>query len=366
MLSHELRNPLSAIVTAVGVLKTRASSGSERILETLERQSKQMTRLLEDLLETSRVTQDKIELRKVPCDLTKVAQEAADAVRSLMDARGVALRIEHEHKPLIVNGDPARLQQIQVNLLNNAAKYTPRGGHVALRLAREGSSAIVRVWDDGAGIPANMLDAVFELFVQSDRTLDRAEGGLGVGLTLVRSLVGMHGGRVTAHSDGVGKGSEFVVELPLAMTQNDRPSDGHGLPVEAKRGLRIVIVEDNDDSREMLAAYLQNAGFECEQAANGAEGLALIEASRPDAAIVDIGLPGMSGLDVARKVRGAPLTAGIRLLALTGYGQAADAAAAREAGFDGHMVKPVALDQLLVRLSDAPADGASRSASERE
>jgi two-component system CheB/CheR fusion protein len=353
MLSHELRNPLGAIVTATSML--RAADGAAglkpgRLFEILDRQSQQMARLLDDLLEASRVTQNKIDLRRGIVDLAAIAREAADAVRGQMDTQGIHFSTRMPPEPVYVDGDPARLQQIQVNLLNNAAKYTPRGGHVVVEVTREGDVAVVRVSDDGMGIPRDMLDSVFELFVQSSRTLDRAAGGLGVGLTLVRSLVGMHGGTVLARSDGEGRGSEFVVRLPLAA--------GGVAPAPAaprRRSLRdsakVVIVEDNTDSRELLCQLLEQAGFECRAADSGVVALALAEEFRPDFAILDLGLPGMDGFEVARRLRADPRHASVCLIALTGYGQASDRVTAREAGFDEHLVKPVQGEQLLTLLA---------------
>jgi two-component system, chemotaxis family, CheB/CheR fusion protein len=352
MLSHELRNPLGAIVTATELMGEGQVEPPrhERLLGILRRQSSQMARLLDDLLEVSRVTQNKIELRKQAVDVGSVTRDAADVVRSLMDSRGVSFDVKIEPGALVVDGDPARIQQIQVNLLNNAAKYTPRGGHVSLETKREGSDVVITVKDDGMGIPKDLLESVFELFVQSHRTLDRAEGGIGVGLTLVRSLVTMHGGTVTATSDGEGRGSTFVVRIPLA----DKPEVG--VPSGAVRSLklpdraRIVIVEDNVDSCQMLCELLSVAGFECEPAHDGVAGAELIARARPDVAIVDVGLPGLDGFEVARRIRANPATARTYLVALTGYGQPADRAQAREAGFDEHIVKPVHPDRLLAML----------------
>ncbi|MDQ3033940.1 MAG: PAS domain-containing protein [Myxococcota bacterium] len=355
MLSHELRNPLGAIVTATALLK---SDGLEperhpKLLDLIERQSKQMARLLDDLLEVGRVTQNKIELHTRPLDLRVVLREAADAVRTLMESREVGLSIDLGMTPLYVEGDPARLQQIQVNLLNNAAKYTQRGGSVQLEARAVDREAVVVVRDDGAGIPDHMLDRVFELFVQSERTLDRADGGLGVGLTLVRSLVEMHGGTVTVQSEGDGKGSEFVVRLPLlegviAIEPEDRPRAALG------RGARVAVVEDNADSREMLCELLRHAGFECISADRGDAGLSMITETCPDVALVDVGLPGIDGFEVARRVRSNPLLSGVCLVALTGYGQPNDRARALGAGFDAHLVKPVDPQRLIALLATEP------------
>ncbi|MEA2748059.1 MAG: two-component system, chemotaxis family, CheB/CheR fusion protein, partial [Myxococcales bacterium] len=372
MLSHELRNPLGAVVTATALLKADECPPEKRprLMEIIERQSEQMARLLDDLLEVSRVTQNKIELRKRRVDLGAVTRDAADAVRNLMDSRKIEFSVLIDPLPLYVDGDPARLQQIQVNLLTNAGKYTHRGGRVRLEAKRDDGEAIIIVRDDGAGIPREMLDNVFELFVQSDRTLDRSEGGLGVGLTLVRSLVTMHGGTVSAHSQGEGKGCEFIVRLPLAKTlAADEAVPGRLPPafLESRRvlgsrrpmGHRVVIVEDNADSREMLCELLSRAGFECNAADRGDAGLTLIREMRPDIAVVDVGLPGIDGLELARRVRGDAVLSDTYLVALTGYGQATDRVTALNAGFDEHVVKPVRSDE-LVRLLAVDGQGGAR------
>jgi two-component system CheB/CheR fusion protein len=251
-------------------------------------------------------------------------------------------------QPILVEGDSARLQQIHVNLLNNAAKYTPSGGHVQLAVNCEDAHVVVSVRDDGAGIATGMLDSVFDLFVQSSRTLDRAAGGLGLGLTLVRSLVTMHGGTVSAHSDGEGRGSEFVVRLPLAAPRARAEELAPRRPARMLReGTKVVIVEDNADTREMLCELLVESGFECRSAENGAAALALIDEFHPDIAILDVGLPEMDGLEVARRVRSSPGHEEICLIALTGYGQPADRVTALQAGFDAHLVKPVHAEDLL-------------------
>jgi two-component system CheB/CheR fusion protein len=368
MLSHELRNPLSAMVTATQLLKLRASdpTACQRFVETLERQSGQMARLLDDLLEASRVTQNKIELRRQSVDLRAVAKDAVDAVRGLLESRGIHLAVDMDERAVLVDGDPARLQQIQVNLLNNAAKYTRRGGHVWLAVGRDGGDAVVRVRDDGAGIPKEMLESVFDLFVQSSRTLDRADGGLGVGLTLVRSLIALHGGTVTAVSEGHGKGSELVVRLPLQTAPTRLPQ--HATPRLVRpppvRGSTVVIVEDNEDSCNMLVTYLEGTGFRCQSAPDGPAGLALIRETHPDIALIDVGLPGMDGLDIARSLRAGAETASMYLVALTGYGQPEDRRAARDAGFDDHLVKPVDLERLVACLSHSPrrSEDAARDA----
>jgi two-component system, chemotaxis family, CheB/CheR fusion protein len=358
MLSHELRNPLGAIVTATALLNaTRGSAPPEkaaRFVQILQRQSEQMAHLLDDLLEASRVTQNKIELKRRVVDLGSVARIAAESIQPRMEAAGIAFSADVDREPILVDGDPARLQQIQVNLLNNAAKYTPHGGQVIFEARRENDAAVIRVKDTGMGIPKHMLDTIFELFVQSRRTLDRSAGGLGVGLTLVRSLVVMHGGMVTVHSEGEDKGSEFVVRLPLSRKAIEEES---AVPRPRTRrhlreGSRIVVVEDSTDSRELLCELLSMKGYECHAAENGPAGLALIEKVRPAVAILDVGLPEMDGFELARRLRAMPEHADIYLIALTGYGQITDRTAGKRAGFDEHLVKPVNVDELVRLLGD--------------
>jgi len=350
MLSHELRNPLGAIATASALLKSDSAQPSRpKLLDVVDRQTQQMGRLLDDLLEVTRVTENKIELRKQVIDLRSVISEATEAVNAVMKSRGLSFTVETSAEPMYVVGDPTRLQQIQMNLLSNAAKYTERGGHVLLRAEREGDSAVLRVCDDGVGIARDMLDSVFDLFVQSARTLDRAAGGLGVGLTLARSLVAMHGGTITAESDGEGKGSEFVVRLPLA---DGPPSERPARPLPSLSGKpKVLIVEDNDDSRELLYQLLEHAGLECRTASTGTTALEVLHGFAPDVAILDVGLPEMDGFELARRIRQDPEHAHTILIAVTGYGRASDHAASREVGFDGHLVKPVDTTHLLNLLS---------------
>jgi two-component system CheB/CheR fusion protein len=352
MLSHELRNPLGAVVTATALLQSAecASERKPKLLSVVERQSRQMARLLDDLLEASRVTQNKIELKKRPVDLTALVGEAGNTIRNTMEERGLVFTTDIDPPPIWVDGDPTRLQQIQMNLLGNAAKYTPRGGHVRLSLKVEGAHAVIRVCDDGMGIPKDMLENAFELFVQSKRTLERADGGLGVGLTLVRALVDLHGGTVTARSDGEGKGSDFTVTLPLGSAPSAREAASAAQPAPGGTRPTIVVIEDNADSREMLCELLGHSGFHCESADRGDAGLALVKRFVPDVALVDIGLPGIDGLELARRVRTDPALAKVYLVAVTGYGQATDRETALRAGFDAHMVKPVATEALLALL----------------
>jgi two-component system CheB/CheR fusion protein len=333
----------------------------ERTVSVLERQSRQMARLLDDLLEVSRVTQNKIELRRRVVDLRLVAGEAAEAVRSQMEEKGLTFTVDLDAEPLWVQGDSARLQQVQMNLLSNAAKYTAPGGGVLLRVRREANAAVIRVKDNGAGISRQMLDSVFDLFVQGAHTLDHSNGGLGVGLTLVRALVEMHGGTVNGYSDGEGTGSEFAVRLPLTAVTEPAPAldpSPSSVPsIAVPSGTTVVIVEDSADSREMLCALLTQAGLVCRDAPDGVTGLQLIDEFSPAVVILDVGLPGMDGLEVARRIRANPRHAGVRLIALTGYGQTGDRAATTKAGFDHHLVKPVHPAELLALLGQwHPAD----------
>ncbi|HKP58809.1 MAG TPA: chemotaxis protein CheB [Polyangiales bacterium] len=363
MLSHELRNPLGAIVSATTLLKSEGDEAEPRarLLGVLSRQSTQMARLLDDLLEASRVTQNKIELRKTQVDLSASAREAADVVREAMQSQQLSFSTHIPEEPLFVDADPARLQQIQINLLSNAAKYTPRGGHVRFELGREDGAALLEVRDDGAGIAKPMLESVFDLFVQSNRTLDRASGGLGVGLTLARALVQLHGGSITADSAGEGLGSSFSVRLPLSASRAE-PSVALVKP-RLRPGAKIVVVEDNPDSRELLCELLKRAGFDCHTADSGPAALELIDEVQPDIAILDVGLPEMDGYEIARRLREQPRYAKLVLIALTGYGRSSDRTASREAGFDEHLVKPVHADQLLGVLAEMQNAGRERMAS---
>jgi two-component system, chemotaxis family, CheB/CheR fusion protein len=347
MLSHELRNPLAALVNAAALLHGgggNASGPQNPGLAVIERQSKQMTRLLDDLLEVSRITQNKIELKKQVIDARDVIEEAVLATRDKFKGHRASLKKDLGSKVVPVEVDPARLQQVVVNLLDNAAKYSRPGGHVALELGRNGDRVVIRVADDGAGIDPGVLESVFDLFVQGRATLDRTEGGMGVGLSVVRSLVEMHGGTISAHSDGVGQGSEFVVELPIAVSSIK--------PASAARrsswppGKRVVVIEDNADGREMLELLLQQAGYQVFSAGDGSSGLELIERERPQIAIVDIGLPTMNGFEIAKALRARPEYQDLYLVALTGYGQPSDHEAALSAGFDEHLVKPLDPNEL--------------------
>jgi two-component system CheB/CheR fusion protein len=315
----------------------------------IDRQANQIKRLLDDLLDISRITQQKIDLKKSTFDLRQTADDAVLAVRSAATSHEVKLDVDVPGEPLYVHGDAARLQQVQVNLLVNAVKYTPPGGRIDFSLRRRGDEVRIRVRDTGVGMSKELQRRVFEMFVQGNETLDRSEGGMGVGLTLVRTLVQMHGGTVRARSAGPGKGSEFVVDLPLSQPPA-QPADAPDAPEPAAcdtTHLELLIVEDEDDARDMLRMLLETYGYHVTAAADGLAALRAMEVERPDVAFIDIGLPELDGYGVARRVRKTDAIKAMHLVALTGYGQPADRKKARDAGFDDHLTKPVQMDALF-------------------
>lgn len=341
MLSHELRNPLGAILNAAYIVKRApAKHGSfQEALAVIERQAVQMSFLLDDLLDISRVMQGKIEMRHELVDLSEILPNAINVVQAACRERGQQLEAQIPATRLTVLGDPARLQQVHVNLLANASKYTPAGGHISLAVARQGNDIVVRVRDDGRGIPPEKLESIFELFVQADDSLDRQQGGMGIGLTLVQMLVQMHGGRVEAHSHGPGHGSEFVVVLPAAVSEPAPSEEDQPAPASAAAS-KVLIVEDNHDSRTMLQALLQLDGHIVRVAEDGVTGLETLQSDEFDVALIDIGLPGLDGYEVVRRYRSLGRKHAPRLVALTGYGRPSDRLAVMEAGFDEHLVKP--------------------------
>jgi two-component system CheB/CheR fusion protein len=351
MLSHELRNPLGAIKSALHLMirAKRDPSVVTKSQRVVSRQVEQMSRLIDDLLDVSRVTQGKIALRRHTISICHVVRDAVETVRSSIEDRRQHLMLDAADDTLRVNGDASRLQQIVVNLLTNAVKYTPPGGCIIVGVERVDNEAVIQVQDSGKGIPAALLDSIFDMFVQADDTLDRSHGGLGVGLTLVRALVSMHGGKVTARSEGPGRGSVFEVRLPLTIC--DRPE----IPLEptatnSQNSRRILVVDDNADCREMLRMLLELDGHQVSTADDGFMALESIRRIQPDVALVDIGLPGIDGYQVARQVRQDTSLDDVCLVALTGYGQPSDRETALEAGFDAHLVKPfdpAALSQIL-------------------
>jgi signal transduction histidine kinase/integral membrane sensor domain MASE1/ActR/RegA family two-component response regulator len=345
MLGHELRNPLGAITNAASVLdRFTADDRVTAAKAIIARQASHLALLVNDLLDVARVQTGRVELQREAVDLGKLIERCAETLAAVRhpDDPDPELRISTE--PLLVDGDPARLDQIVTNLLANALKYTPSGGHIHVHARGERNRAVLRVKDDGVGISPDLLPRVFDLFVQADRSLDRSKGGLGLGLTLVKRLVELHGGTVSAHSGGPGLGSEFVVDLPLASAEGARGAD-FTTPIGAN-ARRVLVVDDHVDARESLRLLLSAAGHAVITAEDGVEGLDKLRSWRPDVAIIDIGLPRLDGYAVARAVRSNPELQDVLLVALTGYGQRDDRFRAIEAGFQLHLVKPVAIEAL--------------------
>jgi PAS domain S-box-containing protein len=358
MLAHELRNPLAPISNAVRAMRLRAGDGpaGDQAYPMLERQIGQLVRLVDDLLDMSRISRGKIELRKQDLELGPVIEQAVEATRALYGNLNQELTIAMPPRPVYLSGDPARLAQIVGNLLNNACKFTDRGGHIALTVAEEAGQALIRVRDDGIGIATGQMPMLFEMFMQADTSPDRAQAGLGIGLTLVKRLVELHGGTITARSDGLGRGSEFEVRLP---TLSEAPRPQAPVAVEApspQTPRRILIVDDNEDGAESLAMLLEASGHEAHEVHDGLAAIAAAEHLRPDLVLLDIGLPRMNGYDVCRRIRQQPWGRDLMLVALTGWGQEEDRQRSKEAGFDAHLVKPVDFD-LLDRLLAAGAAG---------
>jgi CheY-like chemotaxis protein len=311
-------------------------------------------RLVDDLMEVSRITRGKIELDKRPVPLAEIIHAAVETSHPALDQGRHRLDVALPDEALGVNGDKVRLTQVFTNLLNNAARYTDPGGHIVLSARREGEWAVVAVRDSGAGIAPEQLPHVFEMFMQADRTSKRGQGGLGIGLTMVRNLVDMHGGRVHAYSDGPGQGSEFVVRLPLRAEPcgGDGPGPGARGAAAPLAGKRVLVVDDNRDAADSLGLLLASKGADVKAVYDGRAGLAAMEVERPDAVVLDIGMPGMDGHEVARRIREDQRYAGTRIIALTGWGQTADRAASRTSGFDHHLTKPVDLRVLQALLAE--------------
>jgi signal transduction histidine kinase/CheY-like chemotaxis protein len=351
MLGHELRNPLSAISSAIGLLDHPQASKEtgERARAVIRRQSRHLAHIVDDLLDLSRLMNGKVVLARKPMDL---AQALDDYLQGLQGTgRADAHRLQVQATPAPIFADPTRIEQILANLIGNALKYTPPGGSVDIRIAVEEQSAVLTVADTGVGIAPDLLDRVFEVFVQGADSLDRAQGGLGIGLALVRQLVRLHGGEVSAASAGIGHGSVFTARLPLAQEAVAQP----GPEAESGHGAGLLLVEDNHDGREMLAAMLSAMDWNVLQAADGDEGLRLGRLHRPGVALVDIGLPGVDGYEVARGLRADPHTRGMRLIALSGYCQPEDRQRAFDAGFDAHLSKPVSRAVLSAALGAQPS-----------
>ncbi|NIE62882.1 response regulator [Burkholderia sp. Ax-1719] len=357
-LAHELRNPLAPIRNGLHILRLAGtgSAAAQRTHDMLERQLDHMVRLVDDLMEVSRITGGKIGLRKEAVELGSVLRQAVETTRALIDAAGHRLTVSLPPEPLMLDADPVRLSQVVANLLNNAAKYTDPGGQIWLtaHVERDGDDnrAVVSIRDNGMGISAAMLPKVFDLFIQGERTYSRAQGGLGIGLTLVRSLVELHGGSVEAISEGLGRGSEFVLRLPMAAAARaDETDERPALPAHTLIGRNILIVDDNRDAADSLGVLLELLGAQVRIVRDGPAALAMFDSWQPDVVLLDIGMPGMDGYEVARRARAHPASAGVVLIALTGWGQDEDRRRSKEAGIDFHLVKPVdmrALHQLLL------------------
>jgi two-component system, sensor histidine kinase len=352
MLAHELRNPLAPIVIGIELMESYGLNDAllKRTHETMKRQVEQLTRLVDDLLDVSRITSGKIELRKESVILATIIEQAVDVARPALEAHGHRLTIEMTDEQIQLNADTVRLIQVVANLLNNAVRYTDPGGDIRLSCRRDGEQVAIIVADNGRGIEVELIERVFDMFVQ------KREGGpgLGLGLTLVRRLVEMHGGTVVARSEGVGKGAEFEVRLPfgdavVAVSEAALSGPTEILPAKS---LRIVIIDDNEDIRDMAGAILQHLGHEVRVAASGAEGVDMVLHNPPDVVLVDIGMPGMDGYQVARKVRSSLQDDAPRLVAMTGFGQAQDRQRAFDAGFNAHLVKPTTQERLVRVLSD--------------
>jgi signal transduction histidine kinase len=363
MLAHELRNPLAPIVNALYLMRTNPSArqlGWSQ--EVIERQLAHLSRLVDDLLDVSRITRGKIALSPEPVEVATLVERAVETIHPLLQEREHTFTVDTPGRPLRVNGDPLRLTQALGNVLGNAAKYTERGGHIWLDVAENGAEVEIRVRDDGIGIPAERLPLIFDLFTQLDRQADHPQSGLGIGLALVRRLLEMHGGSVTASSEGAGRGSQFVIRLPLytgeTLTENAKePAARRSQAAAVCR--RILVADDNSDALESLSEVLRLQGHEVFSAANGSLAVEVAERNLPDVALIDIGMPLLDGYEVARRIRAQRWGKRVTLLALTGWGQEADRRRSSEAGFDLHLVKPLDVAKLSELLANLPAGAAN-------
>ena len=354
MLAHELRNPLAPISNAAHAL--RLGSGDREAVrsasEMLERQVGQMSRLVDDLLDMSRITRGKIELRRERIEIAPVVHQAVEAARASYRSLNHQLVVTVPPEPIYLHADPARLAQAIGNLLSNAAKFTDRGGQITLSVAQEDGQVVVRVEDNGIGIAPEHVDRIFDMFAQLDTSLERSRDGLGIGLTLVKTLVEMHGGAVEVQSGGTGRGSQFILRLPIMSEAGEAsPPPQAVAPAPPPVARRVLIVDDNADGAESLAMLLQIHGHETHHAYDGLEAVNAAERLRPDAALLDIGLPGVNGYEACRRIREQPWGKDMLLIALTGWGNDEDRQRSHEAGFDAHLVKPVNYDVLLKLLA---------------
>jgi len=351
MLGHELRNPLAPILTALQLIKLRGDSPPLKEHDVIERQVKHMMRLVDDLLDVSRITKGKLELKKKPLDMRIVLAKAIEIASPLLEQRGHHFQLDAPNRPVGVDGDEARLTQVIANLLTNAAKYTDLNGRIDVALRERDGVVEVEVTDNGQGIDAQLLPYIFDLFVQGYRSAERSSGGLGIGLTLVNRLVELHCGTVSVHSDGPGKGSTFTVRLQAVTLAEQAQEPRPRRIAKAATPRRILLVDDNEDALFLLAEALEAAGHVVQTASDPAQALEMIEPFKPELAILDIGLPVMDGYELATKIRSHLNGSSPRMYALTGYGLQADREKSREAGFAGHFVKPVDVKQLIERIS---------------
>ncbi len=354
-LAHELRNPLAPIRNGLQLIKLAGGQAAtvERARAMMERQLTQMVRLVDDLMDVSRISLGKLELRKERLALATVLNSAVETSRPLIEQMGHELSVTLPKQPIIVDADLTRLAQVFLNLLNNAAKYSDRGGHIRLNVEARGSDVVVTVTDAGIGIDAAQLPSIFTMFTQVGGSLERSQGGLGIGLTLVKRLVDMHGGSVEAKSAGLGRGSEFVVRLPVVIDASAPQAPGlDDTPAAPKSSLRILIVDDNRDGADSLSEMLKLMGNDTRTAYDGQQGVDMAGKYRPDVILLDIGLPRLNGYEACRLIRENPRNKGVVLIALTGWGQDADRRLAHEAGFDHHMVKPVDPQALMGKLAE--------------
>jgi signal transduction histidine kinase/ActR/RegA family two-component response regulator len=362
MLSHELRNPLGALAAAAQVLRKVGlqEGAAAQAGEVVSRQVEHMTRMVEDLLDVSRVTRGKVSLARQPFDFTALVDDTIAEMRAAGRLAGHEVRLDLV--PVWVRADGARAAQIVSNLVGNAVKYTPVGGQIVVSVRRDRDNAVLRVRDSGIGMAPELAARAFDLFVQGEQQLDRGPGGLGIGLTLVKHLAELQGGKAFAASAGPGQGSTFTVTLPATEPQPGQPEEKHA---QERRRHRIVLIEDNDDARRSLAAALSLEGHQVHEAADGISGIAALARVNPDVAVVDIGLPGVDGFKVAETLRGAPEHDSMVLIALTGYGQPDSLRRAREAGFDEYVTKPIAPER-LVRLMDVAIEARARRSAPRD
>jgi PAS domain S-box-containing protein len=357
MLAHELRNPLAPLLNVLEILKLGDGNGAvlEQVRSTLERQLGQLVRLVDDLLDVNRITRSKLELRKERVELASVLQQSVEACRPLVERAKHELNVALPSEPLYLYADPVRLAQVFGNLLNNACKYTEPGGRIALTAERRDNEMVVSIKDSGLGIPSDKLASIFEMFAQIDRSLERSRGGLGIGLTLVKWLVEMHGGSVEAFSAGQGLGSEFVVRLPILIEEQRVKTPKSVGEQTLTSNHRILIVDDNRDAAASLAVLLKITGNETQTVHDGLEAVAAAATFRPDVVMLDIGLPKLNGYDACRRIREQPWGKNMVLIALTGWGLDEDRRQSKDAGFDHHMVKPVDFAALMSLLAELQA-----------